>query len=206
MRNGIRQKIQQLAANRVAVVAPVGNDYFTHNSQQGMAFPSIIRECISVGAVYMVDGGNFTYGSGARVDLVKPGQITPFSQRLQSGANDEEYITIFAPGAPMTSSGLGNAQASSTQHGTTQAAAAVSGLILLLQEFYTRRQNKLPTVEQIVVWLQAGGVPIFDGDFGRDNVQHTNLTFLRIDALSALDAARRELQFIESTANFGPPS
>ena len=36
-------------------------------------------------------------------------------------------------------------------------------------------------------------MPIVDGDDEDDNVRHTNLTFLRLDAMRALEAARREL-------------
>ncbi|MCB0091717.1 MAG: hypothetical protein KDE54_27695, partial [Caldilineaceae bacterium] len=70
-------------------------------------------------------------------------------------------------------------------------------IILLLQEFYQRWRHELPTVDQLIRWLQEGGVAIFDGDDENDNVQHTNLTYTRVDALSALDAARREIQRLD---------
>jgi hypothetical protein len=41
--------------------------------------------------------------------------------------------------------------------------------------------------------LRRGGIPIHDGDDEDDNVGHTNLDFIRADALSALDAVRRSL-------------
>jgi len=194
LRNGVRRKIQTLKAKRVAVVIAAGNDFFSHKSKQGMGFPAIIRECVSVGAVYDADGGGFAYGSGARSFVTKRGQITPFSQRLHSSASQETYTDIFAPGAPVTASGIGSPTASSTQHGTSQATPVVTGLILLLQEFYQRWQHELPTVDQLITWLQSGGVPIYDGDDENDNVQHTHLTYTRADALSALDAARRAIQ------------
>jgi hypothetical protein len=49
-------------------------------------------------------------------------------------------------------------------------------------------------VDDLVLWLRRGGVEIHDGDDENDNVQHTRLNFVRIDALSALDAVRRHLQ------------
>ena len=55
----IRKLIQELRVNRVAVVIAAGNHYFQHNSQQGMAYPAIVRECISVGAVY--DAVSYTH-------------------------------------------------------------------------------------------------------------------------------------------------
>ncbi|MEZ4673985.1 MAG: S8 family serine peptidase [Caldilineaceae bacterium] len=203
LRNGVRRKIKTLRDARVAVVIAAGNDYSSHGSRQGMAFPAIIRECVSVGAVYDSDGGGFNYGRGAKAITTKRGQITPFSQRLHSSVNAETCTDIFAPGAPVTASGIGSTTASSTQHGTSQATPVVTGVILLLQEFYQRWQHELPTVEQLISWLQAGGVPIFDGDNENDNVQHTNLMYTRTDALSALDAARRSIQAKELAAAMG---
>ena len=203
LRNNLRRKIQILKEARVAVVIAAGNDYFTHGSRQGMAFPAIIRECISVGAVYDSNGGGFSYGSGAQAMATKRGQITPFSQRLHSTVSATCSTDIFAPGAPVTASGIGSPTASSTQHGTSQATPVVTGLILLLQEFYLRWQKELPTIEQLITWLQTGGVSIFDGDDENDNVQHTKLMFTRADALSALDAARRSIQAKELKAAVG---
>lgn len=203
LRNAIRQKIQTLRAARVAVVIAAGNDFFSHGSQQGMSFPAIIRECVSVGAIYDSDGGGFSYGSGAVAHATRRGQITPFSQRLHASVSAETYTDIFGPGAPVTASGIGAPEASSTQHGTSQATPVVTGLILLLQEFYQRWQNQLPTVDQLIEWLQQGGVSIYDGDDENDNVQHTHLTFTRADALSALDAARRSIQAKELAESMG---
>lgn len=203
LRNNLRRKIQILKEARVAVVIAAGNDYFTHGSRQGMGFPAIIRECISVGAVYDADGGGFSYGSGAQAIATKRGQITPFSQRLHSTVSATCSTDIFAPGAPVTASGIGSPTASSTQHGTSQATPVVTGLILLLQEFYLRWQKELPTIEQLITWLQTGGVSIFDGDDENDNVKHTKLMFTRADALSALDAARRSIQAKELKAAVG---
>jgi subtilisin family serine protease len=194
IRTRLRNRIRTLREARVPVVIAAGNDYFRHGSEQGMAFPAILRECVSVGAVYDADEGSFRYGSGAIAHASKPGQITPFSQRLHETVNATTNTRIFAPGAPVTSSGIGNPHAESVQHGTSQATPVVTGLILLMQELYLRLRNELPTVDDLILWLQRGGVPIFDGDDENDNVQHTRLTFTRADALSALDAVRRHLQ------------
>lgn len=190
----MQTKIRDLKAAKVAVVIAAGNDYFPHNSQQGMAYPAILRECVSVGAVYDADEGSFQYSSGAIAHSSKAGQITPFSQRLHPSANADTYTDVFAPGAPVTSSGINGPHGESVQHGTSQATPVTVGVILLMQEFYRRATGQLPEVDDLVTWLRRGGVPIYDGDDENDNVKHTDLEFIRIDALSALDAVRRHLQ------------
>lgn len=190
----IRQKIQQLRQARVAVVVAAGNDFFVHNSQQGMSYPAIIRETVSVGAVYDAIEGPFSYGSGAQAFSTRPGQITPFSQRLHPSVNRVTRTDIFAPGAPVTSSGINNDRGESIQHGTSQATPVITGVILLLQQFYLRETSILPTIDNLTLWLRNGGVSINDGDDEDDNVVNTGLNFIRVDALTALDAVRRHLR------------
>lgn len=190
----IRDKIRTLHQARVAVAIAAGNDYHAHNSQQGMGYPAIIRDCVSVGAVFDAAEGGFSYASGAIAHSTRAGQITPFSQRLHASVASNTATDIFAPGAPATSAGIQNDHGESTQHGTSQATPVVVGLILLMQQFYKRETGVLPEVDDLVPWLQNGGVVIHDGDDEDDNVQHTNLNFIRVDALSALDAVRRHLQ------------
>ena len=190
----IRKKIRELRNKRVAVTIAAGNDFFKHNSQQGMGYPGIIRECVSVGAVYDAAEGSFSYGSGAKAHSTRAGQITPFSQRLHPTVNGYTRTDIFAPGAPVTSSGIRGPHGESIQHGTSQATPVTAGLILLMQEFYQRSEGELPTVDDLVKWLRRGASSIYDGDDEDDNVVHTNRTFLRADALSAMDAVRRQIQ------------
>ena len=199
-RADLRKIIDKLAEKRIAVCIAAGNDFFSHNSEEGMGFPAIIRECISVGAVYDAEEGGFSYFSGAEATSSKPGQITPFSQRLHWRTNRATYTDIFAPGAPATSSGIGtdpnnpNPHGESTQHGTSQATPVTTGVVLLLQEYYQRMTGELPTIRQLTSWLRSGGVSIYDGDDEADNVINTEKYYKRVDALSALDAARRYLQ------------
>jgi hypothetical protein len=121
------------------------------------------------------------------------------SQRLYQTVNPKTRTEIFAPGAPVTSSGINAPHGKSIQRGTSQATPVTVGAILLLQEFYQRHAGQLPTVDQPTNWLRRGGVPIRDGDDEDDNVQFTNLTFLRIDAVRALTACYRELVRIHLT-------
>jgi subtilisin family serine protease len=191
--DSIARRIERLREAKVAVVVAAGNDYYTHDSQQGMGYPAIIRDTVSVGAVYDAPEGRFGYGSGAVAYSTRAGQITPFSQRLHPSVHPEAYTDVFAPGAPVTSSGILGEHGESTQHGTSQAAPVTAGLILLVQAFYQRVTGELPSVDDVVTWLRRGGITIHDGDDEDDNVKHTDLDFIRVDALSALDAVRRSL-------------
>jgi len=189
-----RDKILALRERNVAVVIAAGNDYFRHDSAQGMAFPGILRQCVSVGAVYDDFEGGFRYQSGAEAFSAGPDQITPFSQRLHESVDADCRTDIFAPGAPVTSAGIANDHGESVQQGTSQAAPVVAGVILLMQQFHFRLTGFLPTVDQLIDWMRRGGVTINDGDDEDDNVRHTGLDFPRISAFGALDAIRRELQ------------
>jgi len=189
----IQELIQSLARAKIAVCIAAGNDYFRFK-EEGMSFPAIVRECISVGAVYDADEGSFSYGSGAEAFSSNPGQITPFSQRLHRSTDHLTRTDIFAPGAPVTSSGILGAHGESTQSGTSQATPVTAGVVLLVQQFYRQATGELPSVRSIAGWLYSGGVPIVDGDDENDNVPNTKKTYRHIDALSALDAVRRHLQ------------
>lgn len=195
----VRKLVQKLSAKRVAVVIAAGNDFFPHASKQGMGYPGIIREAVSVGAVYDANEGAFSYNSGAKAFSSGPGRITPFSQRLHETVNRACRTDIFAPGAPVTSSGIDSDTAFSIQHGTSQASPVTSGVILLLQEYYQRVAKSLatkypatfkapflPSVSLLTQCLREGGVVIKDGDDEDDNVTNTGLSFIRLDALLAL--------------------
>jgi len=94
----------------------------------------------------------------------------------------------------VTSSGIASDVGESVQHGTSQATPVVSGVLLLMQEFYLRTTGQLPSVETLTTCIRNGAVVINDGDDEQDNVPHTRKNFLRLDAMSALDAVRRFLQ------------
>ncbi len=203
----IGTQIQDLRAHGVAVVIAAGNDFFTHNSQQGMGYPGILRGCVSVGAVYDNNEGGFSYASGAQAFSTAPDHITPFSQRLHGSVNADCRTDIFAPGAPVTSSGINDDRGESVQHGTSQATPVTTGVLLLMQHFYrtcadhAKLGHVAPTelVDQLVEWLRVSGQPINDGDNEDDNVANTGLDFIRIDALAALKTMHG--QFIERLAH-----
>lgn len=184
----LRDHVQTLRAARVAVVIAAGNAFFNHGSAQGMGYPGIIPECVSVGAVYDASIGSVSYGIGARAFSTGPDRITPFSQRLHSSLDPDLRTDIFATGAPITSAGISSDTGESTQHGTSQASPTVAGIILLMQEYYFRENGELPTVDLIEESLRSGAVIIEDGDDEDDNVTNTGLGFLRTDAVAAIEA------------------
>lgn len=190
----IKELIQELRDLRVPVVAAAGNAYFTAQAQ-GMGFPAILSEVISVGAVYDTNIGRpKPYRDGAQAYSTGANRLTPFSQRLHETANPRCYTDIFAPGAPITSSGNQSDSGESIQSGTSQATPVVSGVLLLMQEFYKRTKGELPTVDLLLTCLRNGSIAVVDGDDEDDNVLHTGETYRRIDAMNALDAIRRQLQ------------
>jgi subtilisin family serine protease len=187
-------KLNELKRRDVAVCIASGNDFFTHQSAPGMGFPSILRDCVSVGAVYDAFEGPFSYASGAEAFLSAPDHITPFSQRLHPDHSEICFTDIFAPGAPVRSAGIGGERAESVQHGTSQATPVVAGVVLLMQEFHLRETGRLPKVDQIVDWMRRSAERIFDGDDEAGNVQPTQKEYLRVTAVGALDAIRRDLE------------
>ncbi|MGW6697304.1 S8 family peptidase [Nocardia sp. NPDC055049] len=191
--DGIGEVMRKLTDAGVACCVAAGNDYFAHNSGQGMSYPAIFRQTISVGAVYDADEGSFSYGSGATALSTAPDRITPFSQRLHSSVGGACATDIFAPGAPTTSSGIRNDSGESIQHGTSQATPVVAGIVLLIQQFHLRVAGTMPSVADVRTWLLAGAVPIVDGDDENDNVVHTGQTFSRISAFGALTACAKDV-------------
>jgi len=89
----------------------------------------------------------------------------------------------------MTSTGIMNDNGEATMSGTSQSTPAVTGVVLLLQEFYQRKTGNLPTVDQLTRWLKDGGVRILDGDDERSNVKPTGCDFYRVDTVNALTRA-----------------
>jgi subtilisin family serine protease len=192
---GIRTAIQTLRQNRVACTISAGNSFFSFGSNEGMGFPGIVREGISVGCCYDANVGTQNYG-GPIAFTTGPKRITPFSQRLHETTNPFCRTDIFGPGAIATSAGILNDTAESSLQGTSQAAPFVGGMVLLAQQYALRVTGQLPTVDQLESWLRntAASNAIIDGDDENDNVTNTNKQFVFSDALGFLTAARNELR------------
>jgi subtilisin family serine protease len=191
--DSIARRIEHLAELGIAACAAAGDDYYTHRSVQGMCYPAILRDALSVGAVYDGDLGPLRHSSGAEAYETRADRITPFSQRLHEKVGRRCATDIFAPGAPMVASGILGDGASSIQSGTSQATPVAAGLVLLLQSLCLRSTGSLPSVPDLRRWLIGGGVAIVDSDDEHDNVLHTGLAFSRVDAVASLDACAREI-------------
>lgn len=189
----IRALVDQLRNRRIAVVIAAGNEYFGFKAQ-GMSYPAILGSATSVGAVYDANIGGVQYRSGAIANSTDRDRITPFSQRLHDSAGGALRTDIFGPGAAVTSSGINNDRGESVQQGTSQAAPMIAGVILLLQEYHLRVKKELPTVDDLETWMRAGSIAVMDDCNACDNVPHTKLTFSRVDALNALNAARKAIE------------
>jgi len=191
--DAIGRRIRLLTEMDIACCVAAGDDYYTHGSTQGMSYPAILQETLSVGAVYDDDQRALPHPSGAEAYETRVDRITPFSQRLHEKVGSRCATDIFAPGAPMASSGILNDIGTSIQNGTSQATPVVAGLVLLLQSLHSRSTGALPTVADLRRWLICGSVEILDADDEHDNVLHTGLAFRRIDALAALRFCAKEL-------------
>jgi subtilisin family serine protease len=219
----MRKLISALVELRIPVVISSGNSFAAAMSVPGMSYPGIIREGISVAAVYDADLAKNELpkrypdynGLQAIAFAVKRGQMTPFSQRLPETAG-ELRTDLVAPGAVIVSSGIKGQFGESTQEGTSQAAPIVTGIILLMQEWYRNFQiaaaakgdsakeaalraaaindvNLRPPVAKLLEWLRTGE-RITDDHGQDDNVENTKGSFPRVDAMAAFAAMTKELQ------------
>lgn len=184
---------QELADEGVCCCVAAGNDYYAHGGTQGMCYPAIFRQTISVGAVYDADEGSFRYRDGAKAFASDADRLTPFTQRLHPSVGGPCATDTFAPGSPITSSGILNDTGESIQYGASQATPVVLGVVALLQSFALRTTGHLPTVADVTRWLSRGSTVVYDGADDHDNVHHTELTFGRVSALGSLLACAKDL-------------
>ncbi|MDN2580151.1 S8 family serine peptidase [Aquibium sp. ELW1220] len=200
--------VKDLFAMNIPVVASAGNYYGLHATQhdavEGMCFPAILRETISVGAVYdepcnSADkpcslgpefGSPFTSAS-------KPDQLTIYTQRMAKTADTEFGTDIFAPGSWVKSSGIGADNASSrVMQGTSQAAPITAGVIALMQSAAVQagKKPRLP-IAMIRDVLRSTAVRIRD-DSTLATPRTTRKEFLRVHAPGAVKEIRNRLALI----------
>jgi subtilisin family serine protease len=159
----LARAIDTLRDRGVVVFASSGNA----GSTTGMSAPACVRASVSVGAVYDSNVGSVT-ALGCTDAVTAADSVTCFT-------NSDAALNLLAPGAPITSTGLGSR--TSTFYGTSQASAhAAAAAAILLQV------KKTLTPRQIEAALEASGLPVTDPRNGR--------TFPALDVLQAVDRVR----------------
>jgi subtilisin family serine protease len=201
--NRTTEAIRKLAADGVVVCVPTGSNYAKYN-KEGVAFPAIIPETISVGAMCDVDfstagprkqGKALFTVSNADIFSAKPGQITPFTQRLSSPTGRRSRTDIFAPGLSVVSSGSsseGRTDPSSiiVLSGTSPACAFVAGAAALLHEralALTKLHGEadwLPPTSLVEDWLREGGVNL-------TSMKDAPTTFVGLNVDGALNSLQK---------------
>lgn len=182
--------LQTLVNEGVFIAAASGNSYFSYGSQPGLAFPAINNSVVSVGAVWDGSFGAASWANGAKDYTTAPDQIASFTQRSSA-------LDILAPGAYVTSTYLNDSYASMA--GTSMASPMVAAAAALVHEALDQKgEGSAANESNILAILKATGVSIVDGAYGQDNVNHTWLTFKRLDVYSALETVLG--------ANYSPPS
>lgn len=161
--------LAQLDADGLTIVAAAGNDQATQPNR--LDYPANNPHVVSVGATYAASYGQIT--EGAATDFVTyPDKIAAFSQR-------SPQLDLLAPGAFITSS------YGQTTGGTSMATPLVTGAAVLVHQALDLAHQPADESDVLAV-LQHTGKPIVDAADGSDNVQHTGLTFSRLDVENAV--------------------
>ncbi len=162
----IRSLVAELNRRGVVILAPAGNGYDDF-MRQGMAFPAIIPEVLSVGAMTDLTDVNIPDADD------NPNQqaivCAPFSQRLSKDVGERYATDIFAPGVAVFSTGPlipddgeKTRAGQAVQSGTSAACASAAGAVLLVQErcvSLTRDigpKDWVPSPESVVEYIAAG--------------------------------------------------
>jgi subtilisin family serine protease len=202
LHSGMAAQIAKLTNMGIPVVAAAGNHYKCHASAgQGMGFPAIMQDVISVGAIFdrTLPEREREYNCSAKSYRTRADQITPFSQRLHRDIGHAFHTTIFAPGAEVNAPDWTADNKSRSTNGTSQATPVVAGAIALMQHAYSKWSSgetwpTKPSVEELKTWLRETATPITDSETEDDNVPNTGKEFLRIDVLRAVQRAFHEGQ------------
>jgi hypothetical protein len=89
--------------------------------------------------------------------------------------------------------------------GTSQASPVVAGAILLAQEEYaSKHDGALPTIDMIEAFLRGGATQVIDGDDEDDNVPHSGGKFGMLDVMGMAFLAAGGSPVIMSPITAGP--
>jgi subtilisin family serine protease len=147
-----------------------GTVFFASSGNNGstsqIAVPACIGNAIAVGAVYKADAGTISFGCT---------DATTAADRIPCFSNSDSKVDVLAPGAPVTSAGIGGGV--STFVGTSQACPVAAGVAALMLEAHPGLSP-----DALEAALKNTGVTVVDPKNG--------LSFRRIDAKAAVDAVR----------------
>jgi subtilisin family serine protease len=197
----IAAAVNRLERNGTVIVAAAGNGFYAL-WRYGHSFPAVLSDVVPAGALFVADYGPQSHYSGWVANSTKPLQIAPFSQRLPATNPSSKGQTLFAPGARLLSAGHTSDIAVAEAQGTSQAAPMVSGVCLLLIEYYVRKTGNRPSPGQVRDAIRfasssnvvkhskiiAGSDPAED-----DNAMGPLQTdfYVRLDALAALNRMKQ---------------
>ncbi|MGL6225684.1 MAG: fibronectin type III domain-containing protein [Thermoguttaceae bacterium] len=165
--------IETLHNMGIIVCAAAGNNFYEYGSVPGLAYPAILPEVISVGAVFDANLG-FMDWEGPIAYTSEADRIVPFSQR-------SDHLTIMGPGALLTGAGISSNTSVSSMSGTSQASPIIAGVAVLAQEIANQYLSRNLTVEEFREVLVFSGQTVNDGDDEDDNVTNTGMDFQRVD-------------------------
>jgi subtilisin family serine protease len=137
-----------------------------NGSSSQIAVPACIGNAIAVGAVYKGDVGTITFGCT---------DATTAADRVACFSNSDSQVDVLAPGAPVTSAGIGGGV--STFVGTSQACPVAAGVAALILSAHPGLSP-----DAVEAAMKNTGVTITDPKNG--------LSFRRIDAKAAVDSVR----------------
>ncbi len=158
----LTQAVNALRSRGTLTVSSTGNA--ANKAETGA--PACLSQAIAVGAVY--DGNVGTISFGCTDGSTAADKITCFS-------NSSSALDLLAPGAAISSSGLGGGVAGFA--GTSQAAPHVAGALALLLQV-----KPSATADELEAALKASGRPIADSN---------GVSAPRIDVKTAVDAIKR---------------
>jgi len=135
--------IKELHHDDVPVVISGGNyfDYMINFSKEkkinsyGLAYPAICRYAIPVGAVF-----------NKKIFPFAQGDLAPFTQRLDP--DGMKHTFLLAPAVDTVSCGIHGPNSYTRMGGSSQAAAIVTGMILLIQE--ARNMLNVDTIKDLL--------------------------------------------------------